>query len=87
MLKHSRWLLLAIVVLAGVAACGGGAEIGEACDEEASAGECVDDAACAKAQSGALQCMRVCKEQADCPETAECTGTKGSIKVCQPKTG
>lgn len=83
MLNRYRWLL-AIVILAGVAACGSGAEIGESCDEEVADGECVDGAACAKTEAGALQCMRVCVEQKDCSDTAECTGTKGSLKVCQP---
>jgi hypothetical protein len=79
----SRWLL-AIVILAGVAACGGAGEVGEACDAEASAGECVDAAACAKTKAGALSCMKVCVDQADCPAATECTGTKGTTKVCQP---
>ena len=82
MLNRYRWLL-AIVILAGVAACSGGAEIGESCSEEAADGECVDGAACAKAESGALKCMRLCTLQTDCPADTECTGTKGSSKVCQ----
>lgn len=82
MLKRYRWLL-AIVILAGVAACGGGAELGDSCDEEVADGECVDGAACAKDKSGELKCMRVCTLQTDCPTGTECTGTKSSLKVCQ----
>ena len=82
----SRWLL-AIVILAGVAACSGAGEVGESCEEEANADECVDGVACAKTKAGALQCMKVCTVQTDCPADTECTGTKGDTKVCQPNQG
>lgn len=67
------------------AACGGEGEIGEACFKEADADECVEGAACAKTKSGDLSCMKVCVAQSDCPSDTECTGAKGTAKVCQPK--
>jgi hypothetical protein len=78
---RSKPLMMVCVVLLG--ACGA-AEIGEACDAEADSDECVDGAFCAKTKAGNLQCMQVCVEQKDCPDKTECTGTKGSTKVCQP---
>jgi hypothetical protein len=74
--------MLGCVVL--LSACGAG-EIGEDCDSEADTDECVDGAFCAKTKSGDLQCMQVCVEQSTCASKTECTGAKGTTKVCQPK--
>jgi hypothetical protein len=82
MSMFSRWLL-APVIFAGVAACSGAGEVGEACDQEARADQCVDGAACAKNKAGALQCMQICVAQTDCAANTECTGTTGTTKVCQ----
>jgi hypothetical protein len=77
-------LLLNLMCFALLSACGAG-DVGEACDAEADSGECVDGAFCAKTKSGDLQCMSVCTKQEDCPAKTECTGAKGTTKVCQPK--
>ena len=84
MLKPAQWLLLAVLSLASLAACGGGGEIGDPCDEEVASGECVDGATCGKTKSGVLRCMRLCTMQTECPVNTECTGSKSSLKVCQP---
>jgi hypothetical protein len=67
------------------AACGGGGAIGDACTKEGDTSECASDALCAKNTSGVLQCLQICADQKDCPSNANCTGTTGSDKVCQPK--
>jgi hypothetical protein len=81
--SHSRWVFVAALLL--TAACGGEGEVGEDCSKEADSDECVDGAFCAKTKSGDLSCMKICTEKSDCPSDTECTGSKETIKVCQPK--
>jgi hypothetical protein len=78
-------LLMTFMTLSSLAACGGAGEIGEACSKQSDPDECVDEAFCAKNKSAELECMQICTSQSDCPEKTECTGSKETIKVCQPK--
>lgn len=76
--------LIAFGLFTLLAACSGGAEIGEACSKEAAADECEDAASCAKTKASDLVCLKTCSAQSDCPAETECTGAKASAKVCQP---
>ena len=88
MTKRIRWAMAACA-LALATACGGEADIGEACETAGAAdGECEDGAVCG--QSGdvgtILLCQKLCTEQADCQLTESCSGISGSsLKGCRPK--
>ncbi|AUX22304.1 hypothetical protein SOCEGT47_028050 [Sorangium cellulosum] len=85
---RTRWIGVGLVVSGLVVwGCGGGAALGEACDEEGAEGECEDGAVCGKPDdSSVLECLKTCIEQTDCPADQECNGISGSdIKACRPK--
>ncbi|WP_437947449.1 hypothetical protein WME98_42855 [Sorangium sp. So ce296] len=85
---RTTWIGMGLVVGALLVwGCGGGAALGEACEDEGADGECEDGAVCGKPDdSAALECLKVCVEQADCPADQECNGISGSdIKGCRPK--
>ncbi len=82
---------LAALLLASVgcflAACGG-AEVGEACETEGNADECVDGAICGKPDSTSTtpQCLKVCTSDAECTGGTTCNGVTGtSTKACRVK--
>lgn len=79
---NSAWLVL---LGCGLLACGG-ADIGEACDKTGSQDECVEGAICDTEGDNAKVCLKVCKEDSDCPKANKCTGVSGSnIKACHPE--
>jgi hypothetical protein len=67
-------------------ACGcGGADIGEACEDEGSTDDCVDDAICTNESGDRAVCRQLCEQHEDCPENHDCNGVTGtSLKSCQP---
>jgi hypothetical protein len=88
MRKMILWTLVT-AVLALAPACGGGAEIGEACEEAGiTDGECTDGAICGKATDSneTLTCLKICSAAAECAGTEDCNGVEGSnIKACRIK--
>lgn len=86
MMKKILWMACAIGI---AAACGGEADIGEACETEGAAdGECADGAVCGKSSDvgDILLCQKLCTEQAHCAATESCSGISGSsFKGCRPK--
>ena len=74
------------LLLALAAACGGGAEIGEACETPgATSDECVDGAVCGDPGDGTTACLKICTDKADCAANEDCNGTSGSnLKGCRP---
>jgi hypothetical protein len=77
---------LAIGLLLFTCGCGG-ADIGEACEDEGSTDDCVDDAICTNESGERAVCRQLCKEHADCPENHDCNGvSSSSLKSCQPNT-
>ncbi|KYF85871.1 hypothetical protein BE18_01775, partial [Sorangium cellulosum] len=84
---RTTWIGMGLVVSALLVwGCGGEAALGEACEDEGADGECEDGAVCGKPDdSAALECLKVCVEQADCPADQECNGISGSsLKGCRP---
>jgi hypothetical protein len=84
--------LLAALALASFAAvlpaCSSAAELGEVCETEGAAEECVDGAICGKPTDKAPepQCLVVCTSDADCSGGTSCNGVSGtSIKACRVK--
>lgn len=68
------------------AACGGGGEVGEACDTSGSQDECVEGAICDSDDGDAAVCLAICEVQEDCAADEDCNGVSGSsIKACHPK--
>lgn len=82
-----RWLAAVLAVgMVGLLACGGGADVGEACDTPGNRDECVEDAVCDKLDDGDVQCLLLCVDKEDCPEDFDCNGVSGSsLKACHPK--
>jgi hypothetical protein len=80
----NRWWLLAGLALV---ACGGQAELGEACETaSATTEECVDGAVCTNESGGGFVCRKLCTEQSQCAGSEACNGISGSgLKSCQPK--
>jgi hypothetical protein len=87
MAKH--WLVLVtVVMLGGLWACGGESALGEECGESGVEGECEEGSVCgAPGDTGeVLECLKVCTVQEDCAATEECNGVSGtSVKGCRPK--
>lgn len=79
-----RWLFVLCLALP---ACGGQAEIGEACETaSATTDECVDGAVCTNESGGGFVCRKLCTEQAQCAASEGCNGISGSsLKSCQPR--
>lgn len=72
----------ALVVLA----CSSESKLGEACDESGADGECEAGGVCGKNSGGALLCLKVCSDQAQCAATEDCNGVDGTnVKGCRPK--
>lgn len=88
MMKTIRWVFTA-GALALATACGGAADIGEACETPgAASGECEDGAVCGQAGNvgDIYLCQKLCTVQADCQLTETCSGISGSsLKGCRPK--
>ncbi|MFO0550967.1 MAG: hypothetical protein U0271_21430 [Polyangiaceae bacterium] len=67
-------------------ACGGGADIGEACETRGSTDECTDNAVCDQNANGETVCLELCTSQDDCDTDESCDGVSGgSLKACHPK--
>ncbi len=83
-MKRVASLLAVLSVLSF--ACSGESALGEECDDQGKDGECEDGSVCGKETTGSLVCLKVCKEQTDCPTGKECNGVEGtSIKGCRNK--
>ncbi|WP_437759370.1 hypothetical protein [Sorangium sp. So ce1389] len=85
---RTTWIGMGLMVGALLAwGCGGESALGEACEEEGADGECEDGSVCGKPDdTAALQCLKTCVEQTDCPSDQECNGITGSdVKGCRPK--
>jgi hypothetical protein len=82
-----RWIWGWGVVLV-VLACGGEGDIGEPCDERGKTdGECKSGAVCGTDTGGALRCLKICAEQANCLADQECNGVEGTnLKACRIKS-
>ena len=69
-----------------LAACGGGAAVGESCSRSGSIDECHDGAICDTDLGGSL-CLKICADDKDCAGTEACNGVSSSnIKACHTKT-
>jgi hypothetical protein len=85
-MMHRHLALFLVVSTSLFAACGGGGEIGEACDVAGSTAPCVEGAVCDTLANGDLVCLELCVEQTDCPDGYDCNGTSGSnLKSCHPQ--
>jgi hypothetical protein len=82
---------LVVLIVAGaltVDGCSSEKKLGESCEETGKTdGECESGTICGTQTSGALQCLKVCAAQADCPADQECNGVEGSsTKGCRVKS-
>jgi len=88
-MKRSLSRGLAAVLLAAALACGGGAELGEACEETGATSACVDGGICdtVSDESEEQVCLALCDSDEDCNAATEsCTGVSGSNqKACHRK--
>ena len=77
----------AFAFLVMLSSCSSEGKVGESCDESGKAdGECVSGGVCGKNSAGALLCLKVCTDQAQCASTEDCNGVDGSnVKGCRPK--
>ncbi len=83
---RARLALPAVAIVLALA-CGGAAEIGEACTERGSGEECVDGAVCDSVEGKGVVCLKLCDDDADCDADESCNGISGaSGKACHPKT-
>ncbi|MCB9593945.1 MAG: hypothetical protein H6719_14525 [Sandaracinaceae bacterium] len=66
-----------------LAACSGGADVGQSCDSVGSADECVTNAICTDEPGGNV-CAEICQEDTDCPSAYFCDSVPGSSEdTCQ----
>lgn len=73
---------IALCALA-LAACSGGADIGQSCDTVGSADECVTNAICTDEPGGNV-CAEVCMEDTDCDAAYFCDSVPGASEdTCQ----
>jgi hypothetical protein len=78
-MKKLHWIWAALFI----AACGGGADVGEECDTPGDADECVDGAICTNSNVGST-CLPICTDEAQCAANENCNGISGSnVKSCQ----
>ncbi len=88
MLKNVLAALAFASFVAVLPACSSAAAVGETCDTEGAADQCVDGAICGKPSDTATepQCLVVCTSDADCATGKSCNGVTGSsIKACRIK--
>jgi hypothetical protein len=88
-MKIAACLALAMIVGAiTVAGCSSESKLGESCDESGKQeDECESGSICGQQTGGALQCLKVCAAQSDCPADQECNGVEGSsAKGCRLKS-
>jgi hypothetical protein len=80
--------ILLTLSLGGLAAACGDAELGEKCEELGKGdGECEDGLICAKETGGAVVCLKLCSDSAQCDADRECNGIEGTnAKACRLKT-
>lgn len=89
-MKKIRWAITAgaLVLVFTAAACGGVADIGEACETPgATSEECEDGSVCGQAGDvgNIYLCQKLCTVQTDCQMTESCNGISGtSLKGCRP---
>lgn len=81
-----RWMSLVALTL--IVACSSESKLGEACDESGKTeGECEAGGVCGKDGNGAITCLKVCTEQANCGAERECNGVEGTnVKGCRLKS-
>jgi len=87
MLKNSL-VALALASFATVLLACSGAEVGEPCETEGAADECVEEAICGKPSDTAAEpeCLKVCTQDTDCAASESCNGVTGtSTKACRIK--
>ncbi|MRG90472.1 hypothetical protein [Polyangium spumosum] len=87
MLKNSLVALALASFTTVLLACSGG-EVGEPCETEGSADECVEEAICGKPSdtSETPECLKICTQDADCGSSESCNGVTGtSVKACRIK--
>lgn len=88
--RVARVAVVAFVFIATVVmlpSCSSEGKLGESCDESGKTdGQCESGGVCGKNSAGALLCLKVCTDQAQCATTEDCNGVEGSsIKGCRPK--
>jgi hypothetical protein len=67
----------------GLAACGGGADIGQPCGTVGSPDECVANAVCTDEPAGNV-CAEICTQDTDCDPAYFCDSVPGSADdTCQ----
>ena len=76
-----------VTSVATLSSCSSEGKVGESCDESGKTdGQCESGGVCGKNAAGALLCLKVCTDQAQCATTEDCNGVEGSsIKGCRPK--
>lgn len=78
----TRFLFLLLSTLA-LAACSGGAGIGQACGSVGSPDECVANAVCTDEPDGNV-CREICMQDTDCDPAYFCDSVPGSAdQTCQ----
>ncbi len=87
MLKNVLTALALASFVTVLPACSG-AEVGETCETEGAADECVEEAICGKPSDSAAepQCLKICTADTDCAASESCNGVTGSsTKACRIK--
>jgi hypothetical protein len=88
-MRPYHFLLLALFSSAAlaIAACSSEGKVGEECDESGKTeDECESGGVCGKNPAGALVCLKICTDQAQCAATEDCNGVEGTnVKGCRLK--
>lgn len=94
MITRTLFAAVFIGALLGVACSSSSSDdkgaVGTTCSQSGGDGQCSGGAVCGKPSDGttALQCLKVCTVQTDCPAGQDCNGVEGSTaKGCRPKSG
>lgn len=82
-----RVLLAALSFGVAVLGYGCASDVGESCETPGAENECVDGAVCDKQVNGAVSCLKLCTDQADCAANENCNGVSDGSdrKACHPK--
>lgn len=82
----SFFSIASLIALTAVA-CGGESKLGEECDEVGKTEDvCESGGICGKRSDGALACLKLCTDDAQCAATEECNGVEGTNqKGCRLK--
>jgi hypothetical protein len=86
MTNFSKVAVVVALLGAVLAACGGGAKVGEACTTSGATDECESGAVCVSNASTTPVCLKSCTQASECASTEDCNGVSGSnVKACRPK--